>query len=132
MSIADARAALAAALDSIDDLRCPDGYMRDQINPPEAMVDYEVTYHLTFGPDAPSEYLFTVKLFLGRTAERSAQKLLDQLKDGSDTQSVKYVVENYTTTAWDYARVRSAGLIQVATVGTTDYLMVEFPIEVVL
>ena len=131
MSIADAREALAAAVDGIDGLRCPDGYIRGSVNPPEAMIDYTVAYDLVFARGADS-HDFKIKVFDKLTDERSAQIRFDRLRDGSDTGSVKYAVENYATAAYDYARVTEASDISVATVGGVDLLMVEWTVEVVL
>lgn len=131
MSVATARAALAAAVDSISNLRCPDGYIRGRITPPEAMIDYEVSYDLTFARGADS-FTFKVKVFDTMTDERSTQARMDVWRDGSDTQSVKYVIENYATAAYDYARVTDATDISVATVGGVDYLTISFDVEVVL
>lgn len=131
MSVADARAALAAAVDSIDGLRCPDGYIRNSVNPPEAMVDYTVRYDMTFARGADG-HEFKIKVFDKMTDERSAQKRFDRLRDGNDTASIKYAVDNYATVAYDYARVTEASDITVATVAGVDYLMVEWTVEVVL
>lgn len=131
MTVAAARTALAAAVDTISGLRCPDGYIRGKVNPPEAMIDYEVNYDLTFARGADS-YLFKIKVFDELTSERAAQARLDTWRDGNDTASIKYVIENYSTGAYDYARVVSATDITVATVAGVDYLMVSFDVEVVL
>lgn len=132
MSVADAREALAAAVDSIAGLRCPDGYIRNSVNAPEAMIDYSVEYDLVFARGADS-YTFNIKVFDKMTDERSAQIRFDRLRDGNDTGSIKYAVENYSTAAYDYARVTaSPDPISVATVGGVDYLMISFDVEVVL
>lgn len=131
MSVATARTALAAAVDSISNIRCPDGYIRGRITPPEAMIDYVVAYDLTFARGADS-YTFKVKVFDTMTDERSAQARMDAWRDGNDTGSIKYAIENYATAAYDYARVTDASDISVATVAGVDYLMIEFDVEVVL
>ena len=131
MSIADAREALAAAFDSIPDLRCGDGMIRDQVNPPEVMLDYELDPHLVFG-SATAEYTFTAKTFLNRTAERSSQALADRLKDPTDTAGIVAVIEGWSTTAYHYAAVRKLGAMGLASVGGVEYLMFETEIEVVL
>lgn len=131
MSITDAREALAAAFDSIDGLRCGDGMIRDQVNPPEVMLDYEVNPHLVFR-GATAEYTFTAKTFLNRTAERSSQALADRLKDPADSAGITAVVEGWETDAYHYAAVRRLGPMGLASVGGVEYLMFETEIEVVL
>lgn len=132
MSLETYREALADAVSTIDGLRCTP-YLTDQVNPPHAMIDLEVNYDLTFarGADVLTVYLM---VFDQRKSERSAQIRLDDWRDGSSTTSIKYVVENDTTlaTKCDYTRVVSAGRPTVVTVGTVDYLMVEFQLEAVL
>lgn len=131
MTVADARQALAEAFDSIDGLRCKDGLIHDQVNPPEVMLDYELDPHLVFARGA-AEYTFTAKTFLQRTSERSAQLLADRLKDPTDPDGITVVVEEWATDAYQYAAVRRMGAMQIAQVGATEYLMFETEIEVVL
>lgn len=131
MSIADARDALAAAFDSIDGVRCGDGMIRDQVNPPEVMLDYELDPHLVFARGA-AEVTFTAKLFLNRTAERHSQALADRLKDPTDPDGITVVIEGWETDAYQYAAVRRLGALGLAIVGGVEYLMFEIEIEVVL
>ena len=131
MSIADARDALAAAFDSIDGVRCGDGMIRDQVNPPEVMLDYELDPHLVFARGA-AEITFTAKTFLNRTAERSSQAIADRLKDPTDADGITVVIEGWDTDAYQYAAVRRLGALGLATVGGVEYLMFETEIEVVL
>lgn len=134
MSVESFRVALAAALDGMPNLRCPSAYMTDQVNPPQAMIDHEVNYDLTFARGA-DVHTFHVMVFDLRTSERATQIRFDTLMDGSlTTTSIKFVVENNAGVAaeCDYARVLSATRPQVATIGVVDYLLVDFTLEVVL
>lgn len=132
MSLETYREALAAAVGSIEGLRCTP-YLTDQVNPPQAMIDLEVNYDLTFARGADVLNVF-VMVFDQRKSERSAQKRIDEWRDGGSTTSIKYVVENDTGLAaeCDYTRVVSAGRPTVVTVGAVDYLMIEFQMEAVL
>lgn len=132
MSILDARQALADAFDSIDGVRCKDGLIHDQVNPPEVMLDYEVEPHYVFGTSTPGAFTFTAKVFLQRTSERASQNLADRLKDPTDEEGITLVVEGWDTDAYQYAAVRRMGAMQIAQVGATEYLMFETEIEVVL
>lgn len=136
MSAADVRAAIAAALDGMSGLRCnADGLMRDKVEPPEAMVDWEVpNYHGTFGPSGMRELQFSVMIFDQRTEARSTQKRFDTWRDPDSTSGVRYVLENDAGIAavCDYLTVRSAGPAQAVTIGQVDYLMIEFTCEAVL
>lgn len=126
--------ALATCLNNVEGLRCnPDGLLRDQVNPPEAMIDFEVDYDLTFARGA-DVYRFFVMVFDQRKSERAAQLRLRGWRDGSSTSSLKYVIENDTGVAaqCDYTRVVTASRPTVVTVGTVDYLMIELSLEVVL
>lgn len=134
-AISAVRQALSDAVDSITGLRCAP-YMPDQINPGaggQAVVwDTGVDYDMVMGRGG-DEWNFTVNVYVGRTAERAAQILLDTLREPSGATSLKTVVEADSGLAAvvDYVRVRSASPIQLATVGGIDYLMVEFVTEIV-
>jgi len=132
MSTESVRVALSDAVDSIAGLRCTP-YKTGQINPPQAMIDYEVNYDLTFGRGGDT-YAFKIVVFDQITSERSAQIRLDLWRDGSDASSVKSVVEADTGLAavCDYARVTSASDIRLSSIGGVDYLSVEFSVEVVM
>lgn len=132
MSVATFRAELAQVLGDIDDVRCnPNGYMSDQVNPPEALIDYEVNGAITFNRGAV-EHLFHVMLFHGRTSERAAQKFYDRHRDPQDASSLWRAIEDHDYTHAHYARVTNASQVQAIQVGSTQYLMVDFTVEVVL
>ena len=131
-TIAAVRQALSDAVDSISGLRCAP-YMPDQINPPQAVIwDTGVDYDLVMGRGG-DVWNFTVNVYVNRTAERAAQVLLDTLREPTGATSLKTVVEADAGLAAvvDYARVRSATPVQVVQVGTVDYLLTEFLVEVV-
>lgn len=133
MTIAQVRTAMATALDGISGLRSSP-YLTDQINPPQAMIDFEIPeYDLVFGRGA-DEYLFTVWIFDQRTSERSSQIRLDTWRDPSSASSLKQVLETNAglLAVCDYARVKSASVPRAVQVGATDYLVVEFQVEVVI
>lgn len=131
-TIAQVRQALSDAVDSISGLRAVP-YMPDNLNPPQAVVwDTGVDYDLVLGRGA-DEWNFTVNVYVSRTAELAGQKLLDTLREPSGATSLKTVVEADSGLAAlvDYARVRSASPIVIATVNDTPYLSVEFTVEIV-
>lgn len=132
MTIATVRQALSDAVDTITGIRSAP-YLPDQINPPQAVVwDTGVDYDVVMGRGA-DEYNFTVRVYVNRTAETAAQKLLDTLREPTGATSLKTVVEADSGLAAvvDYARVRRAGPVDLVTVGSVDYLSVEFEVEVV-
>lgn len=133
MSIAAVREAFAAALDGIDGLRAS-AYLTDQINPPQAMVDFEIPeYDLTFNRGA-DQYDFTVWIFDQRTSERGSQLRMDAWRDPSDADSLKQVIEADAgiLAVCDYARVRSVSSPRDMQVGNVHYLVIEFRVEVVI
>ena len=131
-TIAQVRQALSDAVDSIDGIRCAP-YVPDNINPPMAVVwDTGVDYDLTLGRGA-DEWSYKVVLYVSRTAEVAAQKLLDTLREPTGATSLKTVVEANAGLAAlvDYAAVRSVSPVEVVTVGQLEYLGVEWTIEIV-
>ena len=131
-TIAQVRQALSDAVDGITGLRSAP-YVPDQINPPQAVVwDTGIDYDLVLGRGADT-YDFRVVVYVNRTAEVAAQKLLDTLREPTGSTSLKTVVEADAGLAAlvDYAQVKSVSPVQVATVGQVEYLTVEFAIEIV-
>jgi hypothetical protein len=132
-TIADRRAALAAAAASISGLRSL-AYMPDAVNPPQAVVlDGDTVY------DADSDgsgangatYHFTVIVFAGRVAERSADTFLDTLREPSGATSMKATIEGATGVAavCDWVVVTKAGPTQKTMVGETEYLAAAWDVE---
>ena len=132
MSIDAVREAFAGALSTIDGLNV-DPYLVESVRAPHAMVDFEVDYDLTFARGADA-YTFVVMVFAQRSNAVQAQKFLDRLRDPSDAQSLKQVIEgdDGVAAAVDYARVLSVTRPQIVTVATADYLMIEADVEVVI
>jgi hypothetical protein len=126
---------METALRTIDGLNVVP-YLSDQINPPQVQIDFEIpNYHMVAGDSPKAPYQFAVWAYFGRTNERSAQVLMDTLRDPNDTGSIKYVFEHDATlaAAVDYADVQSVsapGIFQHP--GGTEYLFIKFEIEVVL
>lgn len=132
MTVATIRAAMGTALRTISGLHVSD-YIVDEILPPHAMFDYAVEPHMVFARGA-DVYRFRVKVFVSQSSDVAGQKYLDLLRDPSTTTNLAYVLETDTTLAAqvDYVRVTSIGEVQIASVGSADYLMVEWEVEVVL
>ncbi len=128
----DFRAVMAQAIKDIG-IRCnSNGFLKDAVNPPEAMIDYEVNDRIAFGNTAV-DFGFTVILFCGRTATDAAQKFYDTHRDPQNAESLWRAIEDADYSAvGHYARVTAASRIQSVKVGTEDYLAVEFTVEAVL
>lgn len=137
MSLATCREAISDALDGIDGLRSVP-YVSDQVNTNQAVLSRgEVTYHLVFGAASATQhtYLFTVSVFVNRTAERSAQVFLDTLVDASHANSVPAALEDAaveSAAGADSLVVKTASPVGVMTVGAVEYLTVDFEVEAVL
>lgn len=132
MTINAVRQALSDAVDSITGIRSTP-YIPDQINTPQAVISLRgIDYDLTFGRGADT-WNYVVQVFAARTAEKQAQQLLDTLSEPSGATSLKTVVEADSGLAAlvEYARVRTVSPVQVATIGSNDYLVIEFEVEVV-
>jgi hypothetical protein len=137
MTVAQVRQALADACATVSGLRSAP-YMPDQINPPVAVVtpgDFDP--RLTLG-ETKSQRQFVVSVYTGRTAETAAQKLLDSYCELSGATSVIAAIQgsaglNGATggTYADYAEVTNVSALKVSTIGLTEYLLVDFEIEVV-
>lgn len=137
MGVTAVRDAIAAAVDGLSGtgatLRCnEDGFMRDQVNPPEAMVSYELGDRITF--DGPHEWTFHVMVFERRASERAAQVRFDEWGDPSHASSIVSAVEDDATVAssCQYARFRSTSEATAILIGEVECLMVDYTFEVVL
>jgi len=130
VSIATHRAAMGTALSTISGLNVS-AYMTDIIKPPQAMIDLHPDYDLVFS-GSKDTYHYVVQVYTQRDNEKSAQILLDTLRDPNDTSSVKYVFENNATlaAAVDYAWVKRCSPVEVVLVGTVEYLRITFEVEV--
>jgi hypothetical protein len=75
-----------------------------------------------------------VRVFVGRIAEKSAQKRLDELTEASGAGSLVVAVEdgdNWPSDLVDYASVSLIGEPQQVTVADEVFLAVDFDVEVV-
>ena len=92
-------------------------------------------YDMTMGRGA-NESTYTVRVYAGRASERSAAKLIADLMDPANPLNLKSCVEGDSNLLMlvDYARVRSAGDMNVVAIGTGDvlYVTVDFQVEVVV
>lgn len=106
----------------------------DNTNPPHAIVMRKSTdYDLTMGRGA-DQHSFSVMVFASRLNERGGDELIDELIDPANPLCLKTIVEgdDALLRLVDYARVRSAGETTVADIASTQYLTVEFDVEVVV
>lgn len=135
-TLSSVRSALAAALRTCQasgfGLRATP-YIVEQISPPQAMFDFSIDPHVTFGSDVAT-YLFVVTVFCDRSASEASQKFLDDLRDPQNSTGVKQIIEGSSSlhAVVQYARVGAIGAVEVKTVGTVEYLTVDFEIEVVV
>lgn len=130
MSLDLVRGAFADALRTITGLNA-DGYLEDMVRPPHAMVDCSIDYDMTMARGADT-YQFVVLVYGQRQNAEQTQKFFDKLRDPSDTESLKQVLEGDANLAAlvQYVRVRTVGRPQVVTSATADYLMIEAEVEV--
>lgn len=137
MSLADVRASAATALRTItfaDSKKLKaDTYLTDQVNPPNAFFDFEVNAQVTFA-SGPNACILHVQVLDQRDSERSGQIRLDELRDPTNTHSLRAVLENGAN--WDatvdYCRFLSASQVQVVTIAGVEYLAVDWQFEVVI
>lgn len=126
-TIAEVRLALAAACG----IRAT-AYITDSVNTPVAVVSLnEVNYDVVMGRGA-DEWAYTVTVYTSRTNETQAQKYLDDLREPTGDTSLKTLIEADTALAAliDYVVVRTASPVRAQQVGPTQYLLVEFTVEV--
>lgn len=136
MSLANVRASAATALRSVTfadgkKLRA-DEYLSGVVNPPHAFFDFEIPGQLVFGNNSPHACILRVQVLDQHDSERSSQIRLDELRDPTNTHSLKQVLENGSN--WDatvdYCTFRSASPAGVTEVGGVKYLSVDFEFEV--
>lgn len=129
------REAMAEDISAIPGLRV-DPYLRDQANPPCAMLDVEGPTQVTFSTAGAVTYTFTLLYIDQRVSEVHAQKRCDELRDPFHARSLKRALEDGThlaaLTGVDYSLSTTPGLLIPVTIGATPYLACEFPIEVVI
>jgi hypothetical protein len=130
-SIADVRQTIADACQSLAGIRAQP-YVTDSVATPQATVSLnEVNYDLVFARGADI-WNYTVTVYAQRSSERSAQILLDELREPVGPTSLKTVLEEDVALAAlvDYVVLRRASPVQSTTVGAIEYLLVEFTVEV--
>lgn len=134
-TISDVRSAMADAVSSIEGLRCSP-YLTDQVNPLGAMIDVEGPTQVSFSTAGAVEYLFTVMVFGQRSSERATQKHFDELRDPFHARSVARTIEADTAlnalAGVDYSLGMPPTRATQVTVGAVEYLLVEFPVNVVI
>lgn len=131
-TISEVRDSIASAITAGCGLRAVP-LLTDSLNPPVAVVvASEYDPRLVLGK-AKAEYPFTVRVYVNRPAERSAQLTLDGYREPSGTGSVVAAIEdldNWTETV-DYASVTRVGAPTEALIADDLVMAVDFDIEVV-
>jgi len=94
--------------------------------------DDAVVETATAGADAWQTIRLLVRWYLGRTAEMSSQALADAYRTPTGPTSVKALVEGDRTLGGQarYVMVGPPSALGTALVGTVDYLIVDWPVEV--
>ena len=131
MAISEMRDALATNLATIPGLRTAPELI-DNPSPPVALVSLESIEYDQAYQRGLTLYTFTVIVIVGRAAERTAQRKLDDYLANDGEQSVKVAVESDRTLS-GYAqdlRVVSAGSIGSIQVNDQTYLAAEFTVTV--
>lgn len=130
-SITDIRAALATNLATIAGLRTS-AEMPDNPNPPVAIVSLDsVDYDQAYAKGLVT-YNFTVTVIVGRSAERTSQRLLDSYISTGE-KSVKNAVESdksLGSKAYD-CRVSSLNSVGSIQINDTTYLAADFSVAVI-
>jgi hypothetical protein len=130
-SITDIRAGLATNLATISGLRTA-AEMPDNPNPPVGIVSLDsVDYDQAYGKGLVT-YNFTITVVVGRSAERTAQRLLDSYISTGE-KSVKNAIEldkSLGGKAYD-CRVTSLNSIGSIQLNDTTYLAADFSVAVI-
>ena len=136
MTIAAKRAALAAAVATltpdVPGLKVTEK-VPDQINPPQAVVYRNtVVYDQYEGAENGDLLNFAVMVYAGRITENKGQELLDALVEPTGVTSMKVAVESNAAlrALCGWVLVQGAGPVMRTTVGTVDYLTVEFGVQI--
>jgi len=115
-SISDLRARLAEALRTIPTLRIFE-VLPDNPNPPGIAINLErVVYDSVFARGA-DEYEFTLRLFVARSDDRTAQIRIEEYVAGNGPSSVKAAIENDPTLGGVAQTIRVS---EARNVGTQD------------
>jgi hypothetical protein len=130
-TVTELRSGLAARLATITGLRTS-ATIPDQINPPVAIVSLDnIAYDEAFARGL-DEYQFTVTVFVGRIAERTAQNALDAYLAPTGSGSVKTAIEGDRSLGGKAQTLRVTDMVGVAptTVGDVPYLTAQFAVTV--
>lgn len=130
-TVTELRTGLATRLATISGLRTS-ATIPDQINPPIAVVSIDaIVYDEAFSRGL-DEYQFTVTLFVGRVAERSAQNSLDAYLAPTGAGSVKTAIEGDRSLGGKAQTLRVTDMLGVSptTVGDVSYLTAQFAVTV--
>lgn len=131
MTIAAMRSGLANSLRTISGLRASEE-IPDQVSPPIAVVSLNnIDYHQAFGGGL-NIFRFTVRVIVGRAAERQAQRSLDAFVFPTGASSVRSAIESNRTLggACQDLIVESMPNIGSITVNENEYLAAEFSVTV--
>tara|TARA_R100000808_G_C2139605_1_gene147524 strand:- start:1014 stop:1421 length:408 start_codon:yes stop_codon:yes gene_type:complete len=132
-SLTNIRNGIGTALEDISSL-IVFKYIPDSIEPPTAVVGVvdTVDYDLTEARGA-DRYTIPVFLYVSRVDAQDSQETLDSYLASSGATSIKATIESDTTLggAAQSTRVVEADNYGVYTINNTDYLGVEFTVEVI-
>jgi len=131
MTIAAIREGIATNLRTVSGLRVFEE-IPDQVSPPAAIVSLNsIQYHQAFAGGL-NIFSFTVRVIVGRAAERQAQRYLDLYSEPTGESSCKSAIESNRTLsgACQDLIVESMPNIGSITVNESDYLAAEFAVTV--
>lgn len=131
MSIDSLRSGLATNLATISGLRTASELV-DNPSPPIALVSLRgIRYDQAFGKGL-AVYNFVVTVIVGRAAERTAQRKLNDYCDNTGSQSVKTAIESDKTLGGSAFDVRVVSLDNIGSLqmGEAVYLAAEFNVDV--
>lgn len=129
MTIANIRSGIATNLRTISGLRVFEE-IPDQVSPPAAIVQLNnIEYHQAFSGGL-NIFRFTVRVIVGRAAERQAQRNLDTYAEPTGASSVKSAIESNRTLsgACQDLIVESMPNIGSITVNENEYLAGEWTV----
>lgn len=131
MNVQEVMEGLGSRLETISGLRVA-AYPADQVNPPQALVNFpEEMDDATMG-DGSTRAIFPVHLLLDGQNIRSATANLQPYISDTGSQSIKAAIQGDITLggAVDSADVIGR-IVEYITVGSTDYLAATFRVDVI-
>lgn len=128
----EVREALANAVTDGCGLRCQ-FYVPDQMVAPIAVVSRRAFDPRYVFSEAKAAYQFTVTVYVDRTADRTAQKTLDDYCELSGSGSVIAAIQDgdLWSVDVDYAQVTQVGEVVAVAVSESQFLAVALDVEVV-